>query len=237
MATQGNLEAQIARKKGQRSETGVCAQKRLEKMTDESPEAALDDESLDEPLDETSIGPHTERVTIGQPRKALLCGAQTSAGSPCRRSPIRGGTKCALHGGGSPLARQAAERRLLYGVSLALDRILDALEEHDHPPCDHCGCSPSRADPTVLRAAIALLDRSGFAPSVRLQHSTEEDAGIREIRVNIIEPSPEQRAADEDSDREVAAMRRAERQANSVESQDLDLERKDTSLVFDLGGE
>ena len=96
-----------------------------------------------------------------------------------------------------------------------------------------CGCDPSKADPTVLRAAIALLDRSGFGPGVRLQHSTEEDdQGLREIRVRIIEPSPEQRAADEDSDREVAAARRAERQANSFPSQEL--ERKDNSLTFDL---
>ena len=183
---------------------------------------------MDKTPDETSIA--NERVAIGHPRKDALCGAKTSAGPPCRRRPIRGGTKCALHGGASPLARQAAERRLLYGVSLALDRILDALEDHDHPPCDHCGCSPSRADPTVLRAALGLLDRSGFGPGVRLQHSNEES--IREIRVNIIEPSPEQRALDAESDREVAAMRQAN--ANAVESQEPALESKDTSLVFDL---
>ena len=208
-------------------------------MTDETPEAALDEtpeDSLDEPLDETSIGPHTERVNIGRPRKDALCGAKTSSGPPCRRRPIRGGTKCVLHGGSSPLARQAAERRLLYGVSLAIDRLIDALSEHDHEgPCALCGCSPLARDPVAIRAALGVLDRSGFGPGLRLHTTTEEDGqGIREIRVNIIEPSPEQRAADEDSDREVAAMRRAE-QANSVESQELELERKDSSLVFDLG--
>ena len=191
-------------------------------------------ETPDETSDETAIGPHTERVTLGQPRKDALCGAKTSAGTPCRRSPMKGGARCPLHGGASPLARQAAERRLLYGVSLALDRLLDVLSEHEHEgPCPACGCSPIARDPVVIRAALGLLDRSGFGPNVRLEHTTEEREGIREIRVNIIEPSPEQRAADEDSDREVAAMRRAERQANSVESQEL--ERKDTSLVFDLG--
>ena len=129
-------------------------------MTDETL-----DESPDEPLDETTIGPHTERVNIGQPRKDALCGAKTSAGTPCRRRPIRGGTKCALHGGGSPLARQAAERRLLYGTSLAIDRLIDALSEHDHEgPCALCGCSPLARDPVAIRAAIALLDRSGFCP-------------------------------------------------------------------------
>ena len=123
---------------------------------------------------------------------------------------------------------------MLLGVSFALDRLLDAVAEHDHEPCALCGCDPSKADPTVLRAAVSLLDRSGFGPGVRLQHSTEEDEqGIREIRVRIVEPSPEQRAADEDSDREVAAARRAERQANSFESQEL--KRKDNSLTLDLG--
>ena len=145
----------------------------LEEPPDKTPEVALD-----EPLDETTIGPHTERVTLGQPRKDALCGAKTSAGTPCRRSPMKGGLRCILHGGGSPLARQAAERRLLYGVSLALDRLIETLSEHDHEgPCPACGCSPIARDPTVLRAALGVLDRSGFGPGLRLQHSTIEDSG------------------------------------------------------------
>ena len=165
---------------------------------------------------------------LGQPRRAgSTCDAKTAAGNPCRRAPIKGGSRCVLHGGASPLARQEAERRLLLGVSLSLDRLLDALSEHDHPPCELCGCSPLARDPVVLRAAIALLDRSGFGTGIRLQHSNEEDEqGIREIRVRIIEPSPEQRAADEESDREVAAARRAERQELT--------QRKDNSLTVDL---
>ncbi len=123
---------------------------------------------------------------------------------------------------------------MLLGVSFALDRLLDAVAEHDHPPCDHCGCSPSKADPTVLRAAIALLDRSGFGPGLRLQHSTEDEV-VSEIRVNIIEPSPEQVAADEDSDREVAAARQAERQANAFEPKPKRLTPyKDNSVSFNL---
>ena len=173
------------------------------------------------------------KFTLEQPRRgALLCGAKTSSGAPCRRRPIKGGARCVLHGGGSPIAREAAERRLLYGVSLALDRLLDALSEHEHDgPCALCGCNPSSRDPNTLRAAIALLDRSGFGPGLTLR-TEEEEVRVGEVRVNIIEPSPEQRAADADSDREVAAMRRAERQVNSVESQEPE---RDNSLVFDLG--
>ena len=174
------------------------------------------------------------QLDLQQPRRGALCGAKTAAGGNCKRSPIPGGSRCVLHGGATPLARMEAERRLLLGVSFALDRLLDAVSEHHHAlPCPACGCNPSRNDPNVLRAAVALLDRSGFGPGLRLQHSNEEDdQGLREIRVRIIEPSPEQLAADEDSDREVAAARQAARQANSFPSQEL--ERKDNSLTFDL---
>ena len=172
------------------------------------------------------------KVDLEQPRRGALCGAKTSAGTPCRRRPIKGGARCVLHGGGSPIAREAAERRLLYGVSLALDRLLDALSEHEHDgPCALCGCNASSRDPNTLRAAIALLDRSGFGPGLTLR-TEEEEVRVGEVRVTIVEPDPEQRAADEDSDREVAAMRRAERQVNSVESQEPE---RDNSLVFDLG--
>ena len=96
------------------------------------------------------------------------------------------------------------------------------------------GVTRRRLTQPLLRAAIALLDRSGFGPGVRLQHS-EDDQGLREIRVCIIEPSPEQLAADEDSDREVAAARQAERQANAFEPKPKRLTPyKDNSVSFNL---
>ena len=144
------------------------------------------------------------QTTLGQRRRGDLCGAKTSAGPPCRRLPIRGGNRCIMHGGGSPLARQEAERRLLYGASLALDRLLDALSEHEHDgPCALCGCNPSSRDPNTLRAAIALLDRSGFGPGLKL--TAEHEQRIGEVRVTIVEPDPEQLAEYEASDRAVAA--------------------------------
>lgn len=41
------------------------------------------------------------------------CGAKTRQGGNCRRWPIAGGTRCKLHGGGSPRAKAAAQRRLV----------------------------------------------------------------------------------------------------------------------------
>jgi hypothetical protein len=41
-----------------------------------------------------------------------ICGAKTKAETPCGLSPLDGGTRCKKHGGGSPQARKAAEKRL-----------------------------------------------------------------------------------------------------------------------------
>ena len=98
---------------------------------------------------------------------------------------------------------------MLYGVSLALDRLIDAVSEHEHEgPCEFCGCSPLARDPVVIRAALGVLDRSGFGPGLRLQHSTE-DQDISEIKVRIVEPDPEQLAEYEASDRAALAARSA----------------------------
>ena len=162
------------------------------------------------------------QTTLGQRRRGDLCGAKTSAGPPCRRLPIRGGNRCIMHGGGSPLARQEAERRLMLGVSLALDRLIDALSEHEHDgPCALCGCNPSSRDPNTLRAAIAVLDRSGFGPGLKLTTVDQEEA-ISEIRVHIVQPDPEQLAEYEASDRAALAERNAYNQGPEPEPEHTD---------------
>lgn len=42
-----------------------------------------------------------------------ICGARTRSGKPCRQHPIRGGTRCRMHGGATPRALVAANRRVL----------------------------------------------------------------------------------------------------------------------------
>jgi len=42
---------------------------------------------------------------------ASECGARKKDGEPCRAAPIRGGTRCRRHGGASPQALRAAQRR------------------------------------------------------------------------------------------------------------------------------
>ena len=43
----------------------------------------------------------------------VICGARTRSGKPCRQHPIRGGTRCRMHGGSAPRALVAANRRTL----------------------------------------------------------------------------------------------------------------------------
>lgn len=45
-----------------------------------------------------------------QPR--AYCGAKTRNGGTCKSAPIQGATRCRMHGGASPRAKAAAERRL-----------------------------------------------------------------------------------------------------------------------------
>lgn len=41
-----------------------------------------------------------------------ICGAKTKAEKPCGLNPLEGGTRCRKHGGSSPQARKAAEKRI-----------------------------------------------------------------------------------------------------------------------------
>ena len=71
------------------------------------------------------------------------------------------------------------------------------------------GDSPLTRDPVVIRAALGV--RSTAAVSVRVcdfSISTEDQEGIREIRVNIVKPDKEQLAEYEASDREAPMVER-----------------------------
>lgn len=71
----------------------------------------------------------------------------------CKRAAIKGGTVCTTHGGSSPVVRKAANDRLLALVEPALAALGKVLRD-------------KHADDSVkVRAAIAILDRTGHGPS------------------------------------------------------------------------
>jgi hypothetical protein len=52
------------------------------------------------------------------------CGAKTRAGHPCLNAPLTGGTRCRMHGGATPRARDAARRRVAEQEATAAARVL-----------------------------------------------------------------------------------------------------------------
>ena len=123
---------------------------------------------------------------------------------------------------GAPLARQAAERRLLYGVSLALDRLIDAVSEHEHEgPCELMRVfTPGTRPRCTSRGSRSARPLRLMVRGSRSAPTEEEEVRVGEVRVTIVEPSAEQRALKvKIPTAKLQAMRRAERRANSVESQ------------------
>lgn len=78
-----------------------------------------------------------------------------------------------MHGGGAPQVKKSAKHRLLAGADLAIDYLLNLLTPR--PPCQHCGRSDADRDPVVVKACQLVLDRSGFHPSVTVQHVEAPD--------------------------------------------------------------
>jgi hypothetical protein len=75
---------------------------------------------------------------------------------------------CSSHGGKNPVVQKNARERLLMLVEPALEVLFRATRQA--PPCEHCGRSDADRDPTAVRAAGMILDRTGFGPSMTLQH-------------------------------------------------------------------
>lgn len=105
---------------------------------------------------------------------ANQCGALTANGTPCKRYTIRGGTRCTLHGGGSPEAKRVAEEMLAVARVPAARVLLQIIEDWEADRCGVCGRPSGDAGP-VIRAAMAVLDRAGMHPSMSVQVSREPD--------------------------------------------------------------
>lgn len=78
-------------------------------------------------------------------------------GNRCRRAAIKGGTVCTVHGGNLPQVRRAAKDRLLELVDPALASLHKVLSD------------PSAEDAVKVRAALGILDRTGFGPGHKIQ--------------------------------------------------------------------
>lgn len=95
------------------------------------------------------------------------------SGERCKRRPHPGSNVCVIHGGGSPQAKRSARQRL----NDLLDPALDALQTVLKDGIDK-GDTPS-----VIRAALGILDRCGFNPSQTIE-ITGKDGGAIEIEAS-----------------------------------------------------
>ena len=111
------------------------------------------------------------RETLGDTRGQCTATSKQS-GERCRRAPIPGGSVCVMHGGGIPAVREAARERLLMLVEPAMEVLYRATRQA--PPCEVCGRSDADRDPTAVRAAGMILDRTGFGPKVTIEAATPE---------------------------------------------------------------
>jgi hypothetical protein len=117
---------------------------------------------------------------------APLCTATNRHGEPCRNHPIRGGTVCRAHGGATPQARAAANRRLAeQKEARALRRGLAAAYGENVPHIDHRDAmlravSWKYAEVLALRAKVAELDDADHIWGRTREKTGGEDYGTTE---------------------------------------------------------
>jgi hypothetical protein len=116
-----------------------------------------------------------------QSRESRRCTAHSSrSGEPCKRWAILGGTVCATHGGRAPAVKAAAIERLKALQDPAIVALGDALEADRVYVVD--GSVEHDADyPTRLRAATAVLDRTGLGPTSKQEVSLEASDQLAQV--------------------------------------------------------
>lgn len=161
-------------------------------------------------MNREGLSPHARAVLIGKRQ----CIGTNRNGERCGKTAMIGLFVCAFHGGKSPLSRQAAQEFLNTLREPALEVIYRATR--NAPPCKVCGRSDADRDPTAVRAAFGVLDRTGLGigqqgsgaapgeyfawiPAERFALITQWIAEAKEA-MQAGEPQPEQRQLPERSD-------------------------------------
>lgn len=105
------------------------------------------------------------------------CHATSSqTGRPCKKSPILGGGVCLTHGGSAAQVQKAARLRLLALADPAISALSAIVQDEE------------AADGDRLRAATAILDRTGFGPGSKVE---VEDRKWQGVVGKVIRPTGE----------------------------------------------
>lgn len=109
----------------------------------------------------------------GTKNPSRRCRTIKKNGEQCKAAPIKGGFTCRQHGGSLPNVKRAAAARLLELVDPSLAALHKVLT------------NPDTDDPVKVRAAVAILDRTGFGPGSTVHVSaTKWDAMTDDLAQN-----------------------------------------------------
>lgn len=115
-----------------------------------------------------------------EPHEPGACGARTRSGRTCRRQPMRGQARCDMHGGKSPQALRAAERRLERDrVTAAITRLGVAVPEGADPlEVLSRALSVAAGDLEAMRVQVSEVQPNDASnPTVRLYAEALDRAG------------------------------------------------------------
>ena len=90
-------------------------------------------------------------------------------GLRCNRVPILGGTVCIMHGGNAAHVKRAAAERLVLALPEAVDQLVARLRDDTGTPCPVCGRGMRRDDNTIIKVALAIMDRAGLGPQSKIE--------------------------------------------------------------------
>jgi hypothetical protein len=126
---------------------------------------------------ESFVNSPAAREALGLTRSRCTSKAK-STGEQCGRPAILGGFVCPLHGGMTPIVRDAAKQRLLeladpaiYALRMVVVDLTGEWERavtlDDAPRVAHF----MSLAPSIVRAAQVVLDRAGFSPAMKVEVS------------------------------------------------------------------
>ncbi len=109
------------------------------------------------------------------------CTGTNRDGEQCGSSALAGAVVCRKHGGAAPHVKEAAAKRLTEGSLTAADILHKLMKDRDEgPECPFCKRGMPRDDNILLRAATAILDRTGLGPSAKLEVDASVDIAFLE---------------------------------------------------------
>jgi hypothetical protein len=102
-------------------------------------------------------------------------------GDPCKRAPAHGMLHCNFHGGEALSGKIKAELAMAVLRLPAIEVFVKIIEQfHLRPECPTCGGTLADLDAqkVAMKAAVAVLDRTGLGPRAVLELVPQNDGGL-----------------------------------------------------------